>query len=404
MNKKKITIVGGGASGMIAAIFAARKGMSVTIIEKEKTLGKKLKATGNGRCNFTNLNMDPSFYNGGSTYFIEKILESFSPKDIINFYEGLGMISKSRDGYIYPYSDEAKTVLYVLDDELRRLGVRVLLSEELKGIRKNKNGFTLEVSSGLINTDSLIISAGSRAGAAGSDGKIYAMLKQLGHNIIPFRPALTAVRCLGKYYKKMAGVRTKAKLSVYIEGKHIVSDEGELQLTDYGISGIPTFQISRFVGEGLANNKKTIVYINFMPGYEFKDFYEMLLKRRDLIGYKNSEDFLLGLFNSKLNLVFIELANIDKKKKVRDISDSEIKRLAGNIIRYEARPSMLNPFKNAQLSSGGVDTLEINPSTMESKILPGLFMTGEVIDIDGRCGGYNLHFAFLTGRLAGLNV
>ena len=277
--KRKIIIIGGGASGLVAAICGAREGASVTIVEHMDRVGKKILSTGNGRCNMTNLDMRPECYRCGQPAFPMKVLEGFTVEQTLEFFRELGIETRSRGGYIYPASDQASAVLDVLRREVERLGVVVLTGCEARevsavegfrpdGAEKRKAGdcrpggvgknggegcgptaprFVVKTSQGDLTADAVILAAGSKAAPnTGSDGSGYELAKGLGHKVIKPLPALVQLRCQGRHYKQLAGIRTEARLSLYAGGSLLAEDTGELQLTDYGLSGIPTFQISRF--------------------------------------------------------------------------------------------------------------------------------------------------------------
>lgn len=436
---KKIIVIGGGASGIFAAFFAAENGGDVLLIEGNDRLGKKLAATGNGRCNYTNLFMNESCYRGKNSEFISKVLETMSPDSLISFFAEMGMASRSRDGYIYPYSDEAKTVVGLLTDELLHAGVKILYENKVERITRRGNKFLVCTADEKYTADKVILSTGSMAAPkTGSDGSGYRLAEILGHKIIPVVPALTGIRSRGKEFKDLAGVRTDAAVKIYVDGKFAAMDVGEVQLTNYGISGIPVFQISRYAAYGLAEKKDVKIKLDFTVNLQqesgkystesgresasterslkfgedpiaqnentFASLMKMLKDRRKILNYKDAEDFLTGLFHKKLNSVLLKSSGISPKKKVKDISDAELKKLLALMTDYTVIPASVNKFDQAQLTAGGVDTSQINSKTMESKKVPGLYITGELLDVDGICGGYNLHFAFSTGRLAGISA
>lgn len=410
--KKKIIVVGGGASGIFAALFAAQNGGDVLLMEGNDRLGKKLAATGNGRCNYTNLYMQESCYRGKNSKIISDVLATMPPESLIRLFADMGMASRSREGYIYPYSDEAKSVVEILTDELLHAGVKIAYEKKVERITCRENKYLLFADGEQYTADKVILSTGSMAAPkTGSDGSGYRFAEILGHKIVPVVPALTGVRCKGKEFKDLSGVRTDAAVKVYVNGKFTAMDVGEVQLTNYGISGIPVFQVSRYVAYGLAEKKDVRISLDFTVNLQKEygksgqeDLLAILKGRRKILHYKNVEDFLTGLFHKKLNIVLLKNSHINLKKKVRDISDTELEKLLRLMTDYKVSPASVNKYDQAQLTAGGVDTGQINSKTMESKKVPGLYITGELLDVDGICGGYNLHFAFSTGRLAGISA
>lgn len=402
--KRKVIIIGGGASGLAAAVCSAREGAAVTVVEHMDRVGKKLLSTGNGRCNLTNLDMRPECYRCGQPSFPMEVINGFGVEQTLKFFGSLGIETKSRNGYIYPNSDQASAVLDVLRQEAEHLGVVILTGCEAAGIEPMKGmpGFTVITGQGKLRGDAVILSPGSRAApATGSDGSGYALAKKLGHRVIKPLPALVQLRCQGTYYKQMAGIRTEARLQLFADDTCLAEDTGELQLTDYGLSGIPAFQISRFASRALDEGKRVRVMVDFLPSWSEGETVSRLKKRVEKLGYKRAEDLLVGVLNKKLAAVLVRGAGIDLSCPVRDLGAKQLSRLGSLLRNYEALVMSVNPFANAQVCCGGADTRQVNPATMESKICPGLYLAGELLDVDGICGGYNLQFAWSSGVIAG---
>ncbi|EHE97687.1 MULTISPECIES: NAD(P)/FAD-dependent oxidoreductase [Clostridia] len=405
MRKQQVVIIGGGAAGLAAAVSAARCGAQVTIVEHMDRVGKKILSTGNGRCNMTNLYMEPECYRSNDKSFPMKVIQGFPVKETLGFFRDLGIEPKDRNGYIYPNSDQASAVLDVLRQEVDHLGVRVLLSCEVKGIESAGHTYRVNTSQGVLEADALILATGSKAApATGSDGSGYELAKKLGHSVIKPLPALVQLRCQGTMYRQMAGIRTEAKVSLFSDGKLLAEDRGELQLTDYGLSGIPIFQISRFASRALDQGRKVIVKVDFMPSWKDGDAFGLLKKRAARMEYKTAEEMFTGLLNKKLALVLIRLAGIDPCRKAGGLSPGQLKHLVQQLKSYEAIIMSVNPFANAQICCGGVDVKEVNALTMESRIRKNLYLAGELLDVDGICGGYNLQFAWSSGVIAGRNA
>lgn len=403
--KQRVVIIGGGAAGLVAAVTAARCNAQVTILEHMDQVGKKILSTGNGRCNMTNLRMGPECYRSGDSSFPMKVIEGFPVEDTLEFFRELGIEPKDRDGYIYPNSDQASAVLEVLTMELRRTGVQVLLSCEVKEIRVQNHTYRLHTSQGVLEGDALILAAGSKAApGTGSDGSGYELAKKMGHRIIKPLPALVQLRCLGTVYRQMAGIRTQAAVRLFSQGEELAGDQGELQITDYGLSGIPIFQISRFASRALDQGRRVTVNIDFLPSWKDEDACSLLKKRALRMDYKTVEEMFTGLLNKKLAQALIRQAGLNLQQKAGTLTSGQLNRLAGQLKSYEAIVMSVNPFANAQVCCGGVDVGEVNASTMESRIHPGLYLAGELLDVDGICGGYNLQFAWSGGAVAGRNA
>ena len=420
--KNDVIIVGAGASGMVAGICAARRGKKVLIIDRMAKPGKKIYATGNGKCNYTNLEYDYDSYRGEDTSIVGEVIERFNAENTIDFFEELGILVKNKNGYIYPYSEQASSVVEVLLMELDNLGVKILLEENVEKIVKNGNSNidkSIEIDSDGINknyckncnkyedkeeytvvTDKnkhvcskvILATGGMASPKLGSNGSGYALAERLGHSIVKPNKALVQLKTKGKEYKSLSGVRIQGKVTMYIEGEDRRTNYGELVFTDYGISGIPIMQLSRYAAVGLSKNKKVKIELDFYPDIDDKELLVMLKKRQKSCYYKDNYELLIGMINSKL------AAYIDRKSNGR----------LEAMIRYMKKLPMeivdTNSWDNAQVTAGGVSTKEIDSKTMESKLSKGLYITGELMDIDGTCGGYNLQWAWATGYIAGNNV
>lgn len=400
--KQRVIIIGGGAAGLMAAVTAARCNAQVTIVEHMDRVGKKILSTGNGRCNLTNLHMGPECYRSKESSFPMKVVEGFPVEDTLRFFQELGIEPKDRNGYIYPNSDQASAVPEVLSMELRRTGVQVLLSCKVKEIEIAGHTYRLHTSQGVLEADALILATGSRAApVTGSDGSGYELAKKLGHSMVKPLPALVQLRCQGTVYRNLAGIRTQARVSLFAGEEKLAEDQGELQLTDYGLSGIPIFQISRFAAIALDQGKKVVVTIDFLPTWKDEEAFSLLRKRASRMDYKTVEEMFTGLLNKKLAQALIRLAGVEPSEKAGSLTPKQLHRLAGQLKSYEALVTSVNPFTNAQVCCGGVDVGEVNASTMESNIRRHLYLAGELLDVDGICGGYNLQFAWSSGAVAG---
>ncbi len=399
---QKIGIIGGGAAGMMAAIAAAQKGAQVIILEQKDQVGKKLLATGNGRCNFTNTLQNPDCYRSENPGFPWEVVCSFDMQRTVALFLQMGIYSRNRNGYLYPNSDQAASVRDALRMELERLHVEIRTETKCLEIIPKKRGFTLKTDCGNLKTDKVILTTGSKAAlAAGADGSGYALAKQLGHRIIPVLPALVQLRCAEKYYKSLAGVRVQGSVELYADDVCLAGDTGEIQLTQYGISGIPVFQISRYAAQALREKKSVRAVLNFMPDFTEKQLFSFLKARADMRPEKALDDFFTGLFNRKLSELFVRLSKLDGSRKAGELTERELTLLCRLIQSFWTKVTGTNSYEQAQICCGGVATDEVNPLTMESLYVPGVFFAGEVLDVDGLCGGYNLQWAWSSGHLAG---
>lgn len=397
--KQQIIIIGAGASGLAAGISAAREGASVTIMEHTARPGKKLLSTGNGKCNITNLQFPKDAYRGNQPDFVFPALHTVTVSQTMDFFRELGIVLTERNGYVYPNSGQASTVLEAMLFELEHLGVRIMTECPVKEIKKD---LTVITDHGKHRGDRIILAAGSMAAPkTGSDGSGYSLARKLGHHIIEPLPALVQLRCKEKWYKQAAGVRTDALVTLKIDGKAAASDRGELQITDYGISGIPVFQISRYAARALNEGRKAEAQLDFLPELSPTDLEKLLLTRHRQFGYRPAEEFLHGVLNSKLAKILLKEAAIGRESWVKEITEKEIKNLVHCIKELKTIIVSTNTFDQAQVCSGGVDTREVDPVTMESKLIRGLYFSGEILDVDGICGGYNLQWAWSSGITAG---
>ena len=437
--KKTVAVIGGGAAGMMAAIEAARAGAIVTLIEKNPQLGKKLATTGNGRCNYTNLDMGDRIggkFRGFHPEFAAPALDALPPEAVLDWFRAIGVEPRFRGSYVYPNSDQASAVVDALREELHRLSVKVHYNAEVKSVqridtdtevsaakasmpgkaasaseireKRNAGYFMIQCTDAVVKADRVILAAGSKAAPkTGSNGDGYFIARKLGHTIVPYVPALCGIRCAGDAFRALAGIRTEAALELVIDGHSVDREAGELQLVDYGISGIPVFQLSRYAAYALQEGKKAAVYINFLPGCtdEAEDPRECALRlyrqrQQRLVGRK-MESFFTGLLHQKLGQLLLRMASVRPELPVAELSEKQLRSLASLSVRFKAECVEMNGFLQAQVVAGGVDTTEVDPGTMASRLVPGLYFAGEVLDIDGICGGYNLQWAWASGFVAG---
>ena len=393
----KVVIVGGGFSGVISAIYAAEKN-EVIILERNEDILKKLLLTGSGKCNYYNDNQELSNYNSNEDSLISKIINEKNLSELLEFYKKIGIVPKIKNGYYYPYSNQALSVKHALVSKLKEAGVKIINNYYVSDIKQNGNKFIINND---IECDKVILSTGGASyKITGSDGNGYEILKKFNLNVSDIYPALTSFVCDDKYLKKLSGVRCEAKVSFYSGNKRIKEEVGELQLTDYGVSGICVFNISNLYYK---YNGEKEVHINFMPFIGTKEELILYLNNRDkVMNYKKISELLNGILNTKIINIIIDKTNINDIK-YKSLSDSEKEKLCNNIIDYVMKINDTKSFEKAQVTSGGLLLSEVDNNMMVKKI-KNLYVTGELLDIDGICGGYNLTIAFITGYKAGSSV
>lgn len=404
--REKIVIIGGGAAGMTAAVAAARKNKQakVHILEHKELVGKKILSTGNGRCNFTNDRMEACCYYSEHPEVVGQVLARFGKEDTLKFFRELGLAYKAKNGYYYPRSEQAAAVRELFALSLENLGIRIHTGTEVKRIKKTGNGFQI-FAGDTIQADKVILAAGGMAAPAlGSDGSGYALARQLGLSIVPVVPALVQLQAKSHPLKAASGVRTDASVSIYENKKLMGTDTGELQITDYGISGIPVFQVSRHAAKSLYYKRPARAKIDFLPELSLEYVTGMLRTRKKIHRQKTASELLLGVFNKKLTPCLIKEAGISPKRKLCELSGDELSRLSHAIKHFPMEIAATNDFSHAQVCAGGVGLKEIDPATMEAVRCKHLYLAGEILDADGICGGYNLQWAWATGYLAGISA
>ncbi|MCI8528714.1 MAG: aminoacetone oxidase family FAD-binding enzyme [Lachnospiraceae bacterium] len=420
-----VGIVGGGAAGMMAAITAAAQGARVTLIEGNDRLGKKLLSTGNGKCNLGNEKLSLEEYYTNQPELLENCLKRFGTADTIAFFQKMGLCIKNKNGYLYPLGEQAAIVQDVLRYRVRELGVDLVMGCKISKIWKKHGEIFLQGDGKKFGFDRVILACGGQAvPKTGSDGSGYQLAAQLGHHLIPLVPALVQLRCREAYFKAVTGVRAEGKLSVYWRGKCVAGERGELQLTDYGISGIPVFQLSRIINYLLAGKEKFAlggtrgeaekepcernrssgeeveVEIDFLPGYSIEAWREFCAERDVLRKERTAEEFFTGILHKKLMLLFIKMAGIKPSDLIAAVEREKIDKVYGLCRCWRVHVTGSNSYENAQVCAGGVPLDEVT-SDLESKKVSGVYFAGEILDVDGKCGGYNLQWAWSSGFLSG---
>lgn len=403
-----VIIIGAGASGLVAAIAAAGKGRSVLVLEKNSKAGKKILATGNGKCNFTNLYQAPECYRSNNSGFATKVLSGFNLDKTLKFFERLGIYPKERNGYVYPFSEQAASVVSVLLMECERLHVKIICNEKVKAVRQPDFTVITENTEGketIYHGKKLIIAAGGCASPKlGSGGSGYILAKSFGHTIIKPLPALVSLKSPDKFLKTVSGVRLQARVTAYAGSKILSQEEGEIIFTDYGISGICVMQLSRFVAKALDRGENVFLSLDFFREHTDEELNNLLSARCSNHPERTLEQMMTGLFNNKLNYIILKEAGLDPELACKKATKAGIVKLVSQIKNFRIRINDTNSFEFAQVTAGGVSTDEINPATIESRKKKNLYFAGEIVDVDGTCGGYNLQWAWSSGYLAGTSA
>ncbi len=394
-----IGIIGGGASGMAAALAAAENPqVQVHIFERQSRVGKKLLATGNGRCNLSNLHADVQGYHGQNADFAQCALSNFSVDATLAWFRKLGLFTVAeRSGRVYPYSDQANSVVDVLRFALEKPNITLHTGFEVKKIRREKTGFSLQADSETVCCDRLIVACGGLAGTKlGGSMSGYKLLAQLGHRSTRLRPALVQLQTGWGGIVALKGVRANCHVAILKDGEIFSQSTGEIQFTDYGISGPVVFEVSRDACSGPGDWS---AMIDFLPDVTQEDLYHELCRRRQ--SALPSDALLTGILHNRLGSVLTRAAGIKDQRSADTLTDEQLRNVCTAVKGFELELTEPMGMDNAQVTAGGVVTADFEPSTMESKLVPGLYACGEVLDIDGDCGGYNLQWAWSSGHLAG---
>lgn len=390
-----VNVIGAGASGLVAAVIAKEKGDEVTLLEKENKVGRKLLMTGNGHCNMAHVGIVPEDYyddSDPSNSFLRSVLEEYSFKKFTNFFKKIGVITKNEDGYIYPSSMQATTVVNALRNYAEQIGVKIKTNNEVKGIECKENKYFVDCGY-IYECEKLIVASGGLSYTnIDSPKNVLASLEKLGLEISNLEPALTALISESNI-TKASGVRVNAKIKLFDGDNYVVEEYGQVQITDYGISGIPVFNISRFVKTG---NEIHFDFVNDTDKEDLIKDLEVLLSTNALGIY----NLLCGLLNDKLAALIVEELDVDKDA---DVTPVLLERAVELIKDYRVVITGKRDFDFAQVTKGGVSTKCIDSKTMQVKGHDNLYLCGELIDVDSKCGGYNLYFAWATGYIAGNN-
>lgn len=388
-----IIIIGAGASGIVTAINAKNENNRVILLEKNDRIGKKLLATGNGRCNYTNMNLSEKNYS--SPDFVKRTLEDFSNEDLINYFRILGLESTLDGNRAYPISLKANSVLNILIYWLDKKGIEVKTKSQVKEIKKTKKGYEVITNEETLRADVVVAAFGGKAmPASGSDGVSFEILKKMGIRVTDLKPALTQLKLDSKYLKHLSGTKVIGRARLLRDEKVIDEREGEILFTNYGISGPPILDMSVNTKEGdiievpLINNLK-------------KDSIDMVYNRYYMFPDFSLEEFLMGLVDKKFIHYIVDSLDMDKNTAMNMISMGDFEKIIGLLLKSRFKVTGNTGFKNSQVTRGGVSLDEVSPENYEAKKYKDLYIIGEALDIDGDCGGYNLHFAFGCGYRLG---
>lgn len=400
-----VLIIGGGASGMMSAITSKDMGKDTAIIEGSSRIGNKILVTGNGRCNITNSNISIDRYHSENKGFPKYALENFSLSDTIDFFKALGLpITSLESSKMYPMSLQASSVLDIFRMAIEDRSIPVYLNTKVKDIDITSNGFKVRT-----NTDTafscnkiILCCGGKSAPNTGSDGSGFTLARSLGHNIIHPIPALVQLKLAYKNLKALSGVKFNGNVQIFVDDKPFKKEFGEILFTDYGISGPPILQLSRIASYNLYKNKSVKLGVDMMPHMDNDALKESLENHWGMFSYRSVFDSFIGIINKKIIPILLKEASIkDIHKPSFELTWMEKQKIFDLLKNWQFTVSDTNTFKNSQVTAGGIDTKEVNRVTLESKIIKNMFFAGEVLDVDGDCGGFNLQWAWSSGFTAG---
>lgn len=393
-----VLILGGGAAGLIAGIAAARAGRRTMIVEKQQRVGKRLLATGNGRCNLTNTLAKAEDY-FGSPAFVRPAMEKFSPRAVCEFFRELGLESREEyGGRVFPRSNQAASVLDALRLGYEELGGETVVEFEVASVQPEKNGFRVQAKDGRsIRANRVICAMGGMAAPnLGGDGAGMKIMRQLGHKITPCVPALVQIKTQPESVRALKGIKIDGWARALVDGKEVAASEGEILFTDYGVSGPAVMQVSRPLSYALLDKKHAEIEICALEDAK------LLWARRERLSVRALEDFLTGIVPKRFGQVVLKEAGaMPLSRTAGSLTDKELRAIASVLTGWRLEVTGTNGYAGAQVMAGGVDTKDFDPYTMESKKVPHLYAAGEILNVDGSCGGYNLQWAWASGLLAG---
>ena len=396
----RVIVIGGGASGIAAALSAAeREENEVLLLERQQRIGRKLLATGNGRCNLTNTGAALPRYHGADPAFAAPALRAYPPRAILDYFASLGLLTTEEyGGRVYPLSNSANSVLDVLRFELERRGVQQRCACPVQSVARERGGFAVTAEGERLHADKLILACGGAAGAKlGGVMDGYQLAKALGHKRTALYPALVQVVTEPSYPRALKGVRVQARLQLLQNGSAVAESEGEVQFTDNGVSGPAVFDLSRAVSTGCAGQELKLM---LLPQDE-ETLRGLLLRRREALPSLPVGEIFTGMLHNRLGRMAVRYSGVDAAKPLEELDARELHALAAACRDFRLPVRGTEGFDHAQVTAGGLRTEEFDPETLESRLVLGLFACGELLDIDGDCGGFNLQWAWASGRLAG---
>ena len=397
-----IAVIGGGAAGMAAALAAASRGAAVSVFERQARVGRKLSVTGNGRCNLTNLHAAPEHYHGEDPGFPLPALRRMDAAGTLGFFHSLGLLTAAEpDGRVYPLSNTAGSVVDVLRYALEAAGVRVETGCEVRSVQREKGGFRILTAAGPHPADRAVVACGGLAGERfGGTDLGYRLLKGLGHSCTPLGQGLVQLRSDSPCCRSLKGIRADARAQVSAGGALLAEAEGEVQFTEYGLSGPLIFELSRSA-LSVPGAAVTLDLVRALPEEELR---ELLLARSRSTPALPLEDVFVGTVQNRIGRVLVRACGLDLQRAVSSLTGAEAALLARKAKSFSFSVTGGMGMPNAQVTVGGVRTSEFDPETLESRLCPGLYACGEVLDVDGDCGGYNLQWAWSSGALAGASA
>lgn len=398
---KTVVVIGGGASGMMAALTAsAAQDARVILLERQSRVGRKLLATGNGRCNLTNINATAANYHGENEGFAAPVLARFTPQDTLQFFRSLGLITVTEyGGRVYPLSNSANSVVDVLRFALEKAGVDVRCAAPVRALMRADGGYTVVTDDERISADYVIVACGGAAGAKlGGVMDGYELLKPLGHKRTRLAPALVPVTTAPEYPRALKGIRADAALSLVCGGDEIAHSVGELQFTDNGVSGPAVFDISRAVSTG---GDSLRLDVDFMRAYTLREVADMLAQRCASLPELAAGELFTGMLHNRLGRMLIKYAGVDANAGLGTLASGALDAAANAAKCFSLRVTGTADFDTAQVTVGGIRTTGFDPETLQSWFMPNLYVCGELLDVDADCGGYNLQWAWASGYVAG---
>jgi predicted Rossmann fold flavoprotein len=401
-----VAIIGGGASGLVCAIEAARKGVHVSLFEKNSKLGRKILATGNGKCNISNLHLNPSRYHGESPQFVAPLLKRFDAPTCKAYFRSLGLeMREGEEGRLYPMSHQASSVVDILVHEARRLNVHVVCESEVSLVEKKGADFILHVKDEMHRFDACVIACGSPAWKSlGSSESGYGFAKAFGHRVIEPYPTLVQLLSDEPHLKEASGVKMEASVALFIEGKKTQHALGDVLFTEYGLSGSAILEISRGASLAFVQHEAVFVVVDMMPHLSIEALNTLLQKRLAYAQDKSLGLWLEGLIPKKLAAFIIHTCTLEHLKRASLLGPKELKKIVFALKALRLHVKDTKGFESAEVCAGGVDVRELDEKTLMSKKVENLYFCGEVLDIDGDCGGFNLHFAWSSGYVVGQSL